>query len=184
LLQEANPTTNKTMLTEEFSFPKVTSNTIPHHFTISASPWRVSSLVYPDYNLDEDNYGRGEGFSRKSFSYLESKMKREILDAAASPETSEEKMDMLWEDFNEELQRESKSSMERKKEAERLSNSTSGGSEFEGGATKEMQDFCVLQALKMSKTSKSRPNMKVVMKILKKLFLLRMRNSPQMKQNY
>ncbi|XP_059455323.1 uncharacterized protein LOC132185581 [Corylus avellana] len=164
------------MLTDEFSFPKITSNTIPdHHFTISASPWRDSSLVYPDYNLDEGNYGRGESFSRKSFSYLESKMKREILDAAASPETSEEKMDMLWEDFNEELQRVSKSSMDKKKEAERLSTS---------GATEEMQEFCGLQALKIPKTSRKRPNMMVVMKILKKLLLLRMRNSPQIKQDY
>jgi hypothetical protein len=165
------------MLTDEFSFPKITTDTIPdHQFTISASPRRDSSLVYPDYNLDEDNCGRGEGFGRKSFSYLESKMKREILDAAASPEMSEEKMDMLWEEFNEELQRVSKSSMDKEKEADqRLSTS---------GATKGMQEFCDLQALKMSKTSRKRPNVMVVMKILKKLRLLRMRNSPQIKHDY
>jgi hypothetical protein len=137
------------MFTEDFSFPKATSNTIPH-FTIPPS------LVDPDYNLDEDN-GRGEGFSRKRFSCSES-----------PDQTSEEKMDMLWEDFNEELQR--VSSMNNKKEAQRFS---------EGGATKEIrQAFCRLQALKMPKTSKTVPLRKIM---LKKLFLLRMCNSTHIK---
>lgn len=137
------------MFTEEFSIPKVTSNTIPHHFPIPPSPWRVaSSLVYRDYNLDEDS------FSRKSFSYLGSRMKREMgADAAASPDqTSEGKMDMLWEDFNEELQRvSSMKKKKKKKEAQILCDSEPEG----GHATKEiMQSFCRLQALKMPKTSK------------------------------
>jgi hypothetical protein len=169
------------MFTEEFSLPKVNSNTnIPHHFPIPPSPWRVASLVYPDYNLDEDNNGKGGGFSRKNFSYLERRMKREMgADAAASPEqTSEEKMDMLWEDFNEELQRVSSMKKKTNKEAaQRLSDSEPE----DGHATKEIiQAFCRLQALKMPKTSK-RPNLMVLMKIMLKKLILRMRNSPQIK---
>ncbi|KAM3702855.1 hypothetical protein ACJW31_04G054900 [Castanea mollissima] len=143
-------------VTEDFSFPKVSANPIPH-FIISPSLWRVTSLVYPDYNLDEDN-GRGE----------ESKTKSE--NDAPNLESPEEKMDMLWEDFNEELQRES--SIGKKKEAERFSRG--GGLDYESGvgATKEFVEFFCLQALKMSKTCK-RTNMVVVLKALKKLFFLR-----------
>ena len=166
-LQKAYPTI-KTMLTvtEDFSFPKVSANPIPH-FIISPSLWRVTSLVYPDYNLDED-YGRGEGFSRNNFSRVESKTKSE--NDAPNLESPEEKMDMLWEDFNEELQRES--SIGKKKEAERFSRGGGLDYESEVGATKEFVELFCLQALKMSKTSK-RINMVVVLKALKKLFFLR-----------
>ncbi|KAK9996855.1 hypothetical protein SO802_021541 [Lithocarpus litseifolius] len=126
-------------VTEDFSFPKVSANPIPH-FIISPSLWRVTSLVYPDYNLDEDY------------------------------ESPEEKMDMLWEDFNVELQRES--SIGKKKEPERFSRGGGLDYESEVGATKEFVEFFCLQALKMSKTSK-RTNMVVVLKALKKLFFLR-----------
>ena len=167
----SNSPKNKAMLrvTEEFSFPKVSTNPIPH-FTISPSLWRVSSLVYPDdNNLDEDNNVRdgGDGFCRNSCAYLEeSKIKRETTTDGARLESSEEKMDMLWEDFNEEIH-----TVDKKKEAKskRLSRSRGLDSQSED---LQMVEFCCLQALKMSKTSK-RTNMVVVMKALKKFFFLR-----------
>ncbi|KAB1228192.1 hypothetical protein CJ030_MR5G008789 [Morella rubra] len=154
------------MLTDEFSFPKVTANTFNHQLLISPSAWHVSSLVYPACNPDEDR-GVGEGFSRKSFSYFESEIKTEV-DGTERRE-SEEKMDMLWEEFNEELQR--VSSMDKRKQAEKLSRSIGSESQYEGGATEEIE-LCCLQALKTSKTSK-RPNTVVGIKVLKKLCLLR-----------
>ncbi|KAB1228190.1 hypothetical protein CJ030_MR5G008787 [Morella rubra] len=83
---------------------------------------------------------------------------------ATERQESEEKMDLLWEEFNEELQR--VSSMDKRKEAEKLSRSNGSDSESEDGATEEIE-LCCLQALKTFKTSK-RPDSVVVIKVLEK----------------
>eukprot|EP00262_Sarcandra_glabra_P001463 TRINITY_DN1157_c3_g1_i1.p1 TRINITY_DN1157_c3_g1~~TRINITY_DN1157_c3_g1_i1.p1 ORF type:complete len:170 (+),score=32.25 TRINITY_DN1157_c3_g1_i1:152-661(+) len=70
----------------------------------------------------------------------------------------EERMDMLWEDFNDELER-----------------SKAIGSESDTGSP-QMAELCCVQALKMSKSSSMLPHRRqsllVVLKVLKKLFLL------------
>ncbi|KAJ0040057.1 hypothetical protein Pint_27556 [Pistacia integerrima] len=135
---------------EDFSFPKINYN-LPN-FAISPSLWRVSSIVYPD------SHDAGEA--------------REEADVS---KCGEEKMDMLWEDFNEEIERVvSNSSMkeeqEEKKEAVKLSSGHGPRS------SETMVELCCAQALKMSSSgrpSSSSTSIVVVMKILKKLFLLK-----------
>ncbi|KAF5727629.1 hypothetical protein HS088_TW22G01325 [Tripterygium wilfordii] len=72
------------MVSEDFSFPKITNST--PQFTFSPSVWLASSSVFP--SLD-DSGEREADLGRKS--------------SFPCPETREEekdKMDMLWEDFN------------------------------------------------------------------------------------
>ncbi|KAG5223886.1 hypothetical protein IMY05_019G0012400 [Salix suchowensis] len=91
--------------TEDFSFPMVT-NPLPH-FAISPSLWRVSSLVHPDYRYDDDK--RELAFLKQRFSFTTGQ--------ELKIDSTEEKMDRLWEKLNdEELQRDSSDSLGRKKE--------------------------------------------------------------------
>ncbi|KAJ9171030.1 hypothetical protein P3X46_019083 [Hevea brasiliensis] len=146
---------------EDFSFPKIT-NPLPH-FAISPSLWRVSSIVYPD---DERE---AAGFAGKSLSSLES----EVL------ANKEEKMDMLWEDFNEELQR--VSSLGKNKQ---LSESPSSSPSSSTRDHQELQLYCV-QAVTMSKPGSvyqpKKQSLVMVVKVLKKIFLLQ--KSAQIKNN-
>ncbi|XVE83479.1 hypothetical protein DITRI_Ditri16bG0091400 [Diplodiscus trichospermus] len=106
------------MVSEDFSFPKI-KNPLPQ-FTSLPSLWRVSSLAYPeeeeeedeDDDHDHDHEGKEDAdrqvlnFQRKSFS---------ISYLLESESNNMEKMDMLWEEFNEELKR--VSSLSRRGEA-------------------------------------------------------------------
>ncbi|XWS15410.1 hypothetical protein CRYUN_Cryun35bG0095000 [Craigia yunnanensis] len=159
--------------TEEFSFPTTTDL---YPCGIDSPPlWRLSPAASPDVFLDrkakecstremEEEEEEKEGEKEdcfpdrpdkhqeiKSFSNLEkgSKMSKKVVD-----EDEEEMMDLLWEDFNEELLRS-------------RSSSSSG----------DMVELGCAQALKLSKNnaamlSPRRPGMLVFMSVLRKLFLL------------
>ncbi|KAJ6292197.1 hypothetical protein OIU76_024169 [Salix suchowensis] len=121
--------------TEDFSFPKVT-NPLPH-FAISPSLWRVSSLVHPDYRYEDDE--RELAFLKQRFAFTTSQ--------ELKIDSTEEKMDRLWEKFNdEELQRDSSDSLGRKKEysVDRLDSESARG---------ESKHLCrVKKELKISKS--------------------------------
>ncbi|KAJ8769174.1 hypothetical protein K2173_000949 [Erythroxylum novogranatense] len=96
------------MVSEDFSFPKINSLPTPS-FLISPSLWRISSVVYPDEGGQSSNKKEALDLERKSFSYC-----------------YDEKMDMLWEHFNEESVRRRISSLEKDHES-RLSVSERSG---------------------------------------------------------
>ncbi|KAE8694111.1 hypothetical protein F3Y22_tig00110788pilonHSYRG00457 [Hibiscus syriacus] len=77
------------MVSEDFSFPKIT-NPLPQ-FTSLPSLWRVSSLIYPEYEEEGP-----ASLQRKSLSISSSS-------ESEANKRDPEKMDMLWEEFNEEL---------------------------------------------------------------------------------
>ncbi|XWS24833.1 hypothetical protein CRYUN_Cryun27aG0018900 [Craigia yunnanensis] len=158
------------MATEEFSFPTTTDL---YPCGIHSPPlWRLSPAASPDVFLDrkakecstrdekgEDGDEEEDCFpdrpdkhqERKSFSYVEkgSKLSKKVV-----AEDEEEKMDLLWDDFNEELPR-SRSSR----------------------SSEDMVELGCAQALKLSKSSAAmfsprRPGMLVFLRVLRKLFLL------------
>ncbi|KAK8693233.1 hypothetical protein V6N13_070826 [Hibiscus sabdariffa] len=92
------------MVTDDFSFPKIT-NPLPQ-FTSLPSLWRVSSLIYPEYEEEEEEPA---SLQRKSFSIS-------FSSESEANRRDPEKMDMLWEEFNEELKR--AASLPSRKEAE------------------------------------------------------------------
>ncbi|GKV25381.1 hypothetical protein SLEP1_g34829 [Rubroshorea leprosula] len=151
------------MISEDFSFPKI-AKPIPQQFMFSPSLWRVSSIIYPDNAVDEELGDKREvEFPRKSFS------EKDI----------EEKMDMLWEDFNEELKR--ASSLGSNKGMKRLSGSREKGSESSRESTEELYCPQGLRVCKVgSESTTGGPvchrrvgnNGMVVMKVLRKFFLL------------
>ncbi|KAK6257896.1 hypothetical protein QUC31_001355 [Theobroma cacao] len=150
--------------TEEFSFP-TTAALYP--CGIDSPPlWRLSPAASPDVFLDrkakecstreeEDCFPdrpEKKHQERKSFSYVEKGSKVSSKKVAAEDE--EEKMDLLWEDFNEELP-------------------TSRSSRSSG----DMVELGCAQALKLSKNNAAmfpprRPGMLVFMRVLRKLFLV------------
>jgi hypothetical protein len=150
--------------TEDFCFPRIT-NPLPH-FAFSPSLWRVSSLVYPDYRYEDDE--RELPFFKQSFSFTTCQ--------ELKIESIEEKMDRLWEKFNdEELQRASSDSLGGKKgySVDRLDSECARG---------ELKHLCrVKKELKISKsdtnimisasTQSKRQQIVMVFKGLKKIFL-------------
>ncbi|KAB2002426.1 hypothetical protein ES319_D11G065800v1 [Gossypium barbadense] len=104
------------MVSEDFSFPKIT-NPSPQ-FTSLPSLWRVTSLVYPEYG--DNNEEEEEPMRRKnlSVSCLSSESEANKRDGE-----DREKMDMLWEEFNE-LKR--ASSLRSRKEVKEAMNSGTG----------------------------------------------------------
>lgn len=152
---------------EDFSFPKI-NYPLPN-FAISPSLWRVSSLVYPDYRDNGDVAAKEVDVSRRSFSFC-SQNKEKIF----KKECCEEQMDMLWVDFNfnEELEKvvlNSSTEEEKKKEVVKLS------SRHGRRSSEKMVELCCAQALKMSNSRRptGSTSIVVVMKVLKKLFLLK-----------
>lgn len=105
------------MVSEDFSFPKIT-NPLPQ-FTSLPSLWRVTSLVYPEYGdnneEEEEEPMRSKNFSVSCLSSESEANKRDGEDR--------EKMDMLWEEFNE-LKR--ASSLRSRKEVKEAMNSGTG----------------------------------------------------------
>ncbi|WMV53978.1 hypothetical protein MTR67_047363 [Solanum verrucosum] len=145
---------------DDFSFPTITNT--PPRFLESPPLWRTTSVASsrvqknPDHeeNLDmsplisnKSNYIN----QRKSFSHIEGvvAMKRMIEDEDEDEE--EEKMDMLWENLNEEM-------------SNKIMTKTSCGKN-----TKKVEYKCV-KSLNLSKASK-RPSLVVLIKVLKKVFL-------------
>ncbi|KAA8546326.1 hypothetical protein F0562_002935 [Nyssa sinensis] len=144
------------MATEDFSFPKISQT--PPCFIESPPLWRASNSTLPRHEeterggdlKGEDDFSTTKYSQRKSFSCIEGSMK-------TATEDEEEKMDMLWEDLNEEL-------------------SKSCGSRPDSGVSPGIVvEFGRMQkALKLSKTgiSGKRSSVVVFMKVLKNLFLL------------
>ncbi|KAJ7969707.1 Glutamate-1-semialdehyde 2,1-aminomutase 1 [Quillaja saponaria] len=153
------------MAAEEFSFPAIGDS---YPCSIDSPPlWHLSPAAsHNPYHCEtEKNDSKGEGkevgedcFSqqlitynqRHSLSCVENGPKR------LAEDDEEDKMDLLWEDFNEEL------------------NSTTGSAT---SSSREMVEVGCVQTLTMSKTSgaglsKRKPGMVVILKVLKKLFLL------------
>ena len=142
--------------TEEFSFP---TTTLLYPCGIDSPPlWRLSPAVFLDRKakecstreVEEEEEGDKEDcFPDRPDKHQERKMSKKVVN-----EDEEEKMDLLWEDFNEELPRS-------------RSSSSSG----------YMVELRSAQALKLSKNnaamfSPRRPSMLVFMRVLRKLSLL------------
>ncbi|XP_058091166.1 uncharacterized protein LOC131237433 [Magnolia sinica] len=182
----------KTALSEDFTFPAITDQNSLYHRRFSgpvSSLWYVPSTFSDqskpsnecDFDFDRETH------QRRSFSFLEGgtraiDLPRELeflYDGRSETEfdVEEEKMDMLWEDFNinDELRR---ACLDRKE-----ANCSKGV--FldpsicpESNADRaEMAEFCCVKALKMSKSS--RPGLFVMLKVLKKLFLLQNSQCPK-----
>ncbi|GLU06776.1 hypothetical protein SLE2022_237740 [Rubroshorea leprosula] len=153
------------MTTEDFSFPTITDS---YPYSIDSPPlWHLSPAASPDVvhykSMRERERGEKEDDDRdcfvteekqrKSCSYIEkgSKMSRRVGNA----EDGTEKMDLLWENFNEELSRSCSSRMD----------------------YGDMMGLGCVQALKLSKTSggmfsSKKPSVVVLFKSFRKLFLL------------
>ncbi|XP_061359415.1 uncharacterized protein LOC133303511 [Gastrolobium bilobum] len=152
------------MDTEDFSFPRI-SDTCAHN--IDSPPlWNLSPAASPnpyqgDKGEENDCFGakliaRAE---RKSFSCVENGRKIIGLD-----DDEDDRMDMMWEDFNEEL-------------------SLTTGSTT--SSSREVVEFRCSQALTVSKTkkdailpTKNKPGMVMIVKVMKKLFSI---NNSQVK---
>ncbi|KAH0711802.1 hypothetical protein KY289_007761 [Solanum tuberosum] len=145
---------------DDFSFPTITNT--PPRFLESPPLWRTTSVassrLQKNPNHDhEENLDMSPLISnksnninqRKSFSHIEgvAAMKRMIEDE----DEEEEKMDMLWENLNEEM-------------SSKIMTKTSCGKN-----TKKVEYKCV-KSLNLSKASK-RPSLVVLIKVLKKVFL-------------
>ncbi|KAK6775569.1 hypothetical protein RDI58_026570 [Solanum bulbocastanum] len=142
---------------DDFSFPTITNT--PPRFLESPPLWRTTSVASsrlcknPNHeeNLDMFPLISNNINQRKSFSHIEgvAAMKRMIEDEDEDEE--EEKMDMLWENLNEEM-------------SNKIMTKTSCGKN-----TKKVEYKCV-KSLNLSKASK-RPSLVVLIKVLKKVFL-------------
>lgn len=92
----------------------------------------------------------------------------------------EEKMDMLWEDFNDEPRRSSDRREGKRAKARFEDSAIRYDSDSDA---REMGDLCCVQALKMSKTGSMmhhrRPGVLVILKVLKKLFLIHNSHCPK-----
>lgn len=146
----------QTMDTEEFSFPRI-SDTCSHN--IDSPPlWNLSPAASPN-PYQGSRRGENDCFGaklvaevhRKSFSYVENRRGKNGF------EEEEDKMDLLWEDFNEQLY------------------STTTGSAT--SSSREVVEFRCAQELTVAKTchngllpSKNKPAMVVIVKVIKKLF--------------
>lgn len=130
------------METQDFSFPKINETCI--HIIDSPPLW---NLPQPEKD-DENECSKGQ---RKSFSSVQNGNKETGFE-----EDEEVSMDLLWEVFNEEL---------------------SSKTRFSTTSSRELVEFKCTTALTIAKTnsaallqSKNRPNMMVIVKVLKKFF--------------
>ncbi|KAK7315484.1 hypothetical protein VNO77_34034 [Canavalia gladiata] len=150
------------MDTEEFSFPRISDTCA---YNIDSPPlWTLSPAASPN-PYQGNKGGENECFGaklvaearRKSFSSIENRRKRIGLDND-NDDDEKDKMDLLWEDFNEEL------------------SSTTTGSAT--SSSREVVEFrCAPPTLTVAKTNngallppKNKPGMVVIVKVMKKLF--------------
>ncbi|KAI4352853.1 hypothetical protein L6164_007065 [Bauhinia variegata] len=156
------------MATEDFSFPAISDT---HPCAIDSPPlWNLSPvgspIPYPVFSegkrekrsYEEDCFEAKfvTRSQRRSFSYIQNRQRRSGEDYEDHDE--EDKMDMLWEDFNEEL-------------------SLTTGSAT--SSSREVVELRYPSLLKVSKanngalvSSKNKPGMVMLVKVLKKLFSL------------
>jgi hypothetical protein len=153
------------MATEDFSFPIIEDNfpcTIDSpplwHLSPTASPPNGSSAKGED---DDKDCFPIKYSQRKSFSCVEGGSGKLVINDGKEEDDEEEKMDMLWEDFNEEL-----------------SKTCSSRSNIKSSSRDNMLGFGCVKALTTSKNNTSatlstrKPGIVVIMKVLKKFFLL------------
>ncbi|KAL1212441.1 hypothetical protein V5N11_034799 [Cardamine amara subsp. amara] len=153
---------------EEFSFPSLASHDSSYHSGIDSPPLWKHSPENPrrkDYNFGFGRLiiGKEDVHDQtKSFSYVE-------MRSRWSDERAEEKMDMLWEDLNEELQPRSQSL--------RIENSGDGGEKklslFSDEKIPVVAVGCGMKLTKKPAKKKKSPNVFVLMRVLKKVLVLR-----------
>ncbi|XP_060192516.1 uncharacterized protein LOC132622022 [Lycium barbarum] len=158
---------------DDFSFPTITNT--PPRFLESPPLWRATSVASrrleknhtSDHNIAYSTKGEDHeenldmspfisnkanciNYQRKSFSYIEgaAAMKRMNIE---EDEEEEEKMDMLWENLNEEI-------------SNKIMTRNTCGKD-----TDKVEPKCI-KSLNLSKASK-RPSLVVLIKVLKKVFL-------------
>lgn len=173
-------------VSDDFTFPTITDNNSLYrvHFPsfTTSSLWYVSPLPEQgkfgleqkihqrrsfsslEGNRGTDNWTRDLGF----FADFNGKNNVEFF-------VDEDKMDMLWEDFNDELREPSSD----EKEAERPHGVFSDSNED----ARKMADLGCVQKFKVSKSRSllphRRPSLLVMLKILKKLFLIHSSHCPR-----
>lgn len=176
---------------DDFSFPTITNNPASHFTIPPTSLWRISSVVYPDRDYNNHEAEEQEDNNQKG----DKKIKQEAGSSPSPAESSkkivsrddvdvsgqQERMDMLWENFNVneelkmvshslELSNTKKTQHDREDDGEGRRRISSGSSGYSGD-----REPCCLQALKISSrtTVPKRPNnMVVLLKALKKFFFL------------
>ncbi|XP_043705161.1 uncharacterized protein LOC122654971 [Telopea speciosissima] len=164
------------MVSDDFSFPTITEP-IPR-FMGSPSLWNVSYEVFSDdssYVISTTEREKEEEHHRRKGYYTKIKSAK---DDGITKE-DEERMDMLWENFNDELRR--ISSLDKNREGGRLQRKDGGDGEYKldsdvvGDQKTEL--YCV-KAWKMSKTSSTailsprKPSLLTMVKVVKKMLLL------------
>ncbi|XP_055835109.1 uncharacterized protein LOC129903582 [Solanum dulcamara] len=161
---------------DDFSFPTITNT--PPRFLESPPLWRTTSVASRrlqknpknDHNIasikgEGDHHDHEENLDmsplisnksnyinqRKSFSYIEGDAAMKRMNIENEDDQEEEKMDMLWENLNEEM-------------SNQIMTRTTCGKD-----AKKVEYKCV-KSLNLSKASK-RPSLVVLIKVLKKVFL-------------
>ncbi|KAE8666003.1 hypothetical protein F3Y22_tig00112523pilonHSYRG00279 [Hibiscus syriacus] len=127
------------MATEDFSFPKIT-NPSPQ-FTSLPSLWSVSSLIYPEFEFEFEEE-EPASLQRKSFSNPASS------ESEANKRDPEE-MDVLWEEFNEELKRAASLRSRREVQAMEKMTETGYGTELIGRKKQSKSLLTVMKRLKI-----------------------------------
>lgn len=176
---------------DDFSFPTITNNPASHFTIPPTSLWRISSVVYTDHDYNNHEPEEQEDHNQKR----DNKIKQEAGSSPSPAESSkkvvfwddvdvsgqQERMDMLWEDFNVneelkmvshslELSNTKKAPYDHEDDEEGCKRISSGSGGYSG-----VQEPCCLQALKLSNRTAvpKRPNnMVVLIKALKKFFFL------------
>ncbi|XP_042497515.1 uncharacterized protein LOC122076253 [Macadamia integrifolia] len=171
------------MVSDEFSFPTITEP-IPR-FADSPSLWNVSYEVFSDHDSSygittRDQREEEEYHRRKSFPMAINREKMKSAKDGGISKEDEERMDMLWENFNDEIRR--ISSLDKSKEDRRLRRKGGGDSGVDGDQEAEL--YCV-KAWKMTKTSSSaifsprKPSLFSMVKVVKKMLLLHNSHCPK-----
>ncbi|KAJ4963233.1 hypothetical protein NE237_023172 [Protea cynaroides] len=133
------------MVSDDFSFPTITEP-FPL-FVGSPSLWNVSYEVFSRERDDDQQFQR-----RKSFPMADRDMKIVGNHGIGCKEDDEERMDMLWENFNDELR--PIPSLDKNKEQRRLrKGGGGGGGRFDSGVTGDKAELYCVKTWKMSKTS-------------------------------
>lgn len=167
------------MVTEEFSFPTIYNNNVTH-FTVTSSLWRISSLeVYSDF--DQFEITGEKGIFRGSFPRDIGETEGEFHRGLTEMEV-ENKMDLLWEDFNNEDHDEDDGDDDEDFDQGQSSLGISGLEDhesYEKNGLEDAAELCCVQTLKMSKTgptslvlSQKKHKMVLVLKFLMKKLLL------------
>lgn len=173
---------------DEFSFPTIPVEQEPH-CQLPLPLWFVSSIASQDTNHQHRRSSSSpEEAAEKIDNALELASSALGLEGVDRFLNDEERMDMLWEDFNEELRR---MSCDRKMDAangEASSNSSSMTGSETDSRRHGMVDLPCIQAFSASKGGSiihhRRPILLLMLKVLKKLFLIQKTTSSRRKSRH